>query len=120
MKQGTRRKSRGQCGGLTRTARKDILVCLDDWRELDVTQLNLDRAVAALVGRLLEHIEVPEAEIVALRVENQALRDENAHLKGQKGRPFTRNLHPGRTNRLTGGGVADSGEVGRVVSGYRG
>lgn len=60
---------------------------MDDWRELDPTQLNVDPAVAALLSRLLHHIEVLEAEIVALRAENQALRDENGRLKGQKGQP---------------------------------
>ncbi|MCZ7570983.1 MAG: hypothetical protein M5U01_20740 [Ardenticatenaceae bacterium] len=47
---------------LTWTASKGELVCCtDDWRELDVTQLNLDRAVAALIGRPIgDYVDWPE------------------------------------------------------------
>lgn len=71
---------------------------MDDWRELDPTQLNGDPAVVALLGRLLPHSEVLEAEIVALRAENQALRDEIARLKGQKGQPQFRANQPPRAS----------------------
>jgi len=68
---------------------------MENWRELDLAQLNLEPGLTALLERLLQHIEVLEAENVALRAENQALRDEINRLKGQKGRPeFKANQPP--------------------------
>jgi len=82
-------------GGVTEVPQGDIVEGMNDWRELDPSQLKVEPAVAALLGRLLSHIEVLEGEVVALRAENQALREENARLKGQKGRPnFKANQPP--------------------------
>ncbi|MBA3532955.1 MAG: hypothetical protein H0T73_13610 [Ardenticatenales bacterium] len=55
---------------------------MENWRDLDLSQLKLEPSVAALLGRLLRHIEVLEGETVLLRAENQALRDEINRLKG--------------------------------------
>ncbi|MBA3531612.1 MAG: hypothetical protein H0T73_06835 [Ardenticatenales bacterium] len=54
--------------------------------------------MAILLGRLLAHIEVLEAEIVVLRAENQALRDEINRLKGQKGGPEFKANQPPRAS----------------------
>lgn len=71
---------------------------MDEWRELDLTQLNIEPAVVTLLERLLAHIEVVEGELVALRSENQALRDEIARLKGQKGQPQFKANQPPRAS----------------------
>ena len=64
---------------------------------IDLTALNLDAPSRELLQRLLNHIETQAAELQALRAENQALRDEIARLKGQKGKPHfkaNRSLQP--------------------------
>lgn len=67
---------------------------MDEWRELDLTQLKLDETTRALLARLLAHLEVLEAEVKQLREENQALRDELARQHGQKGRPSLKANQP--------------------------
>ncbi|MBA3532297.1 MAG: hypothetical protein H0T73_10290 [Ardenticatenales bacterium] len=69
---------------------------MEAWRDLELSQLKLEPSVTALIGQLLRHIEVLEGEIVLLRAENQALRDEINRLKGQKGRPEFKPNQPPR------------------------
>lgn len=59
----------------------------DSLRSLDLSQLHLDDATRLLLQRLLNQIETLEAELQALREENQRLCDEIARLKGQKPKP---------------------------------
>lgn len=67
---------------------------MNEWRELGPSQLKLEPSVARLLTQLLQHIELLEAELVELRAENQALRDEVDRLKGQKGRPSFKGNQP--------------------------
>lgn len=69
---------------------------MEEWRELDLSQLNWEPGMVTLIEQLLQHIEVLEARIVALEVENQTLRDEINRLKGQQGRPTFKPNQPPR------------------------
>lgn len=59
----------------------------DDLSNINLAELNLDPPVRELVQRLLNHIEVLTKENRQLKEEIQQLRDENACLKGEKGKP---------------------------------
>jgi hypothetical protein len=59
---------------------------MDDDLAVDLDQI-VDPALRRLIGRLLNRIEDVQAEVAALREENQRLRDENARLKGLSPRP---------------------------------
>ena len=54
---------------------------------IDLTELHLDQPTRDVLQRLLNHVELLTAERDELRVENPRLRDEIAHLKGDKGQP---------------------------------
>lgn len=54
---------------------------------INLEELNLDKPVRDLLGRLLNHIEIVTKENRQFKEEIQQLRDENARLKGEKGKP---------------------------------
>lgn len=54
---------------------------------INLGELNLDKATQEMLERLLNHIEILTKEVRQLKEENQRLRDENAELKGEKGKP---------------------------------
>jgi hypothetical protein len=60
---------------------------------MQIPDINLetitDPATRQLIAQLLNVIETLHAELLLLRAENQALRDENARLKGGSGKPDT-------------------------------
>lgn len=53
-----------------------------------------DPATRQLIAQLLNVIEALHAEVLLLRAENQALRDENARLKGGSGKPDIKSNSP--------------------------
>jgi hypothetical protein len=61
---------------------------------MQIPDINLetitDPATRQLIAQLLNVIEALHAEVLLLRTENQALRDENARLKGGSGKPDIR------------------------------
>jgi hypothetical protein len=61
---------------------------------MQIPDINLetitDPATRQLIAQLLNVIEALHAEMLLLRAENQALRDENARLKGGSGKPDTK------------------------------
>jgi len=60
---------------------------LQSLQDLDLAELNLDPSTQELVQRLLNCIETLVAELNEAQTEIQRLRDENARLKGEKGKP---------------------------------
>jgi hypothetical protein len=60
---------------------------LQSLQDIDLAELNLDPSTQELVQRLLNCIETLVAELNESQTEIQRLRDENARLKGEKGKP---------------------------------
>ena len=57
--------------------------------DVDIEKI-ADPAIRILIVKLLNIIEAQAAEIKALKIENQLLRDENNRLKGEQGKPSIR------------------------------